>query len=338
LTFIDNGIFGFDISTYQDAHTTPQIVDFQKMADYGTSFVIIRAGQGNFIDQDWHTHRVNSRGLLPRAPYWFYDPRIEPIYQADLCLSAIGNELFEGRVWLDLEFNWSGSYEAPRYWNLFRNRIKSRGFEYGTYTRKTWWDDRVTLAEALDFATDPFWVAQYNDVLDFIPKGVEHVMIWQDGTPPIGHEAGVESIEIDHNKWNSHFDFLVEWGTPSIPPVPGDSMLKYKVVWPSGVARRSAPSTSNSATSATPYSFNQVVDVIQDNILDAVSPTDINKRWVKFADGLFGASNYPDSDSPEVRMVKVEDNTPPTTPVRTHTIDVFSNGSLLIDGNPYPQA
>ena len=112
--------------------------------------------------------------------------------------------------------------------------------------------------------------------------------------------------------------------------------MKYKVIWSAGVARRSAPSTSNSSTSATPYSLNQVVDVIQDNIPDAVSPTDVNKKWVKFADGLYGASNYPDGTGPQVRMTKVDETTPPTTPVHTHTIDVFSNGSILVDGNAVP--
>ena len=161
--------------------------------------------------------------------------------------------------------------------------------------------------------------------------------LWQYTDKGDGTKYGVaRPTACDLDVFNGTVEQMRSWlniGTGTMPPN-GDGM-KYKVVWPAGVARRSAPSTSNSATSATPYALNQVVDVIQDNILDAVSPNDVNKRWVKFADGLFGASNYPDSDSPEVRMVKVEDN-PPTTPVRTHTIDVFSNGSILVDGNAVP--
>lgn len=231
MPFLDNRVFGFDISYYQDNPSTSQVVDFQKMKAYGASFVIIRAGQGNFIDPDWNTHKNNSRGVLPRAVYWFYDPIREPIAQASLLLSALDGEVFEGRIWLDLEFYWAGNYSAPRYWKAFRDRIKSTGLQFGIYTSKTWWDGKVTAAEAADFAQDPFWVAQYNTVLTRIPEGVVNAMMWQDGTPSIGIAAGVESQEIDHNKWNSLFDFNAEWGVqlPPPPPSPGGTMDYYEV-------------------------------------------------------------------------------------------------------------
>lgn len=314
MTFIDNGIFGFDISTYQDAPTTPQVVDFYKMRNYGASFVIMRAGQGNFIDQDWVTHKNNSRGVLPRAPYWFYDPIREPNAQADLLLSAIGSENFEGRVWLDLEFYWDGAYSAPVHWRTFRNRIKNAGLRFGIYTRKTWYDGRVTAAEASDFARDPFWVAQYSSVLNYIPEGVVDPMMWQDGTPSIGIAAGVESKEIDHDKWNSKFNFNAEWGVQPPPPPPPGAFMKYKVLW-TNVARRSAPTTVASSTTATPYPQGAIVDVAQDNISDNTYPTDPNRKWVKFPDGLYGASDYPTSlGVPAKRMEKINDPAPVVFP------------------------
>lgn len=281
MTFIDNGIFGFDISTYQDASTTSQVVDFQKMKDYGASFVIIRVGQGNFIDQDWQVHKDNSRGILPRAPYWFYDPIREPVAQADLLMSAIGTEIFEGRIWLDLEFAWSGAYSAPKYWRAFRNRIKSRGFLFGIYTRKTWWDDKVTLAEALDFSIDPFWVAQYNSVLDFIPKGVSHPMLWQDGTPSIGHDAGVESVEIDRDKWNSHFDFSAEWNAIPVPP-PIGGLMYFKVVSTSSNLRSSAGVSDNDLGDGNDNNviFNDIVETLDYNVLiSGVTWREVVRWW-----------------------------------------------------------
>jgi len=348
MTFIDNGVFGFDLSTYQDAHDTPQIIDFQKMKEYGASFVIIRVGQGNYIDQDWQIHKVNSRGILPRAPYWFYDPTREPIAQADLLISAIGNEMFEGRIWLDLEFNWSGAYESTKYWRMFRERVKSRGFLFGIYTRKTWWDDRVPLSEALDFSIDPFWVAQYNDVLNFIPKGVAHPMLWQDGTPPVGHDAGVESIEIDHDKWNSHFDFLVEWGSSPPPPnIPtGVHMVedKYFKVEPTITSlniRSSAEVLSNNDLSTFNLTANDIVHVIEVIISGTTTWHNIDKIWRNGNPLVFSVTSstgqYWTAEKSGTSLWMRETISPvPSPSTLTNTISVFNDGSIKINGIPYP--
>lgn len=86
---------------------------------------------------------------------------------------------------------------------------------------------------------------------------------------------------------------------------------KYEVVWRNGVSRRTAPTTSNSSTTLTPYAFGQVVDVLEDNIPDQTYPNDPSKKWVKFADGHYGASDYPDGSGPKVRMKDVTPAPPP---------------------------
>ena len=98
--------------------------------------------------------------------------------------------------------------------------------------------------------------------------------------------------------------------------------MKYRVVWSRGVARRTAPHTGT-ATQPTYtgliYDYPAEVDVVEENIPDALAPSDENKLWVKFADGYYGASNYPDSMGiPRMRMEKVEepvDPDPEPTPV-----------------------
>ena len=226
MTFLNSGIFGFDISTYQDASTTSKVVDFNKMKAYGASFVIIKVGQGNWLDQDWVTHKSNSLGILPRSGYWYYDPRYDPVVQAQTCLSGINGSGIK-RLWIDLEFTWDGSYKLPQHWKQFRDIISAAGYKTGVYTRKTWWDTRVGSYAAY-FAQDPCWVAQYNTSLTLIPLGWSDAMIWQSGTPSIGIEAGVESVEIDYNVWNSNFNFEAEWGTIT-PPV-GGNMYKLEVL------------------------------------------------------------------------------------------------------------
>ena len=228
MTFLNSGIFGFDISTYQDASTTSKVVDFNKMKAYGASFVIIKIGQGNWIDQDWVTHKNNSLGILPRSGYWYYDPRYDPVVQAQTCLSGINGSGIK-RLWIDLEFTWDGSYKLPQHWKQFRDIISAAGYKTGVYTRKTWWDTRVGSYAAY-FAQDPCWVAQYNTSLTLIPLGWSDAMIWQSGTPSIGIDAGVESAEIDYNVWNGNFNFEAEWGTSTPPPPDGGNMHYFELM------------------------------------------------------------------------------------------------------------
>ena len=84
--------------------------------------------------------------------------------------------------------------------------------------------------------------------------------------------------------------------------------MQYQVTWDTGVTKRLAPTTSSlPAPIPNVYPDNKIVDVMQDNIPDQTYPTDVNKIWVKFPDGTFGASKYG-----SVRMVLV---TPPPEPI-----------------------
>lgn len=213
--------FGFDISKYQDNPETPAIVDFQKMKSYGASFVILRAGHAVNIDREWVKHVNNSAGILPRASYWYYDPYFPPLAQANKYLEALDGIALEGRCWLDLEFTWQGAYSSPQHWGVFRDAI-AKYYRVGWYTRKSWWDSRVG-AYASIFSRDPLWVAQYSSQLTMIPKGWTRWMLWQNGTPAIGIEAGTESKEIDYNIWNDLFLFEEEWGRQE--PVPSKRRL-----------------------------------------------------------------------------------------------------------------
>jgi hypothetical protein len=162
--------------------------------------------------------------------YMYYDPRFNPIDQANKVVSVLA--AYKGRirrVYLDLEFTWGGSYEAPQYWKTCRDIIRNAGYKTGWYTRATWWDSRVGNYAA-EFATDPVWAAQYNTNLTLIPKGWTKAMIWQKGTPAIGADAGVSSAEIDLDLWNTDFDFVAEWGGVQPPPPGGDMHIEGTVI------------------------------------------------------------------------------------------------------------
>ena len=111
--------------------------------------------------------------------------------------------------------------------------------------------------------------------------------------------------------------------------------MKYKVTWSRGVARRTAPHTGT-ATQATytglVYGYAAEVDVVEENIPDALDPTNENKSWIKFADGYYGAAKYPDSlGIPRDRMVKVEEPEPPL-PCENETFVLKVDGFKEVSG------
>lgn len=244
MSFVKSATFGFDISFYQDSDLIPGDVDFQKMKAYGASFVNIRVGQGNYIDSKFAKNWQAARGVLPRGAYWFYDPRWPPVAQANLCVKALQYDRPEGRVWLDLEYNWTSAYGLMSDWLYWLEYVEAAGFRVGVYTGDWWWYPNVTKKglSTTNFARFETWIADYAAQLTELPRGLKVPMIWQDGTPAVGLAAGVESKEIDHNIWNANYDFASEWGIVPTPEPGGTdmtTMLVNKAIM--GLNLRSAP-------------------------------------------------------------------------------------------------
>jgi GH25 family lysozyme M1 (1,4-beta-N-acetylmuramidase) len=239
------GIFGFDISTWQDAPSIPGVIDFQKMRDYGGRFVIIKAGQGNWKDPDFDVSWKNAKGILPRASYWFYDNRYPPKEQAEKYFEIIKGDL-EGMCWLDLEDRQVGIYSGWRGWYDFIVALKEiyPGAQIGIYSNFFY------IVEMFSFATReqreyfgkyPLWLANYgadpfkpdySRVLIPLPW-LEYLML-QTGTPAIGLEVGVESHDIDYNQFNGdEAKYRQYFGGITEPPTtePGEIIMAqwYKV-------------------------------------------------------------------------------------------------------------
>ena len=75
---------GCDVSLYQNAISTPQVVDFAKMKANGATFVIIKASQANWADRDMVMNWANAKkaGIL-RGAYHFLVWDVDPIKQAE---------------------------------------------------------------------------------------------------------------------------------------------------------------------------------------------------------------------------------------------------------------
>jgi hypothetical protein len=131
------------------------------------------------------------------------------------------------RVWIDLEFSWTGNYSASPYWKQFAELLLSAGYKIGFYTRKTWWDSRVGSLSSW-FGQYPCWAAQYNTSLTLIPLGWSKADIWQNGTPAIGTAVGTDSKEVDYDIADDEF-FYSEYGEVTPPPTGEPTVTTYNL-------------------------------------------------------------------------------------------------------------
>jgi hypothetical protein len=75
------------------------------------------------------------------------------------------------------------------------------------------------------------WQAYYTtNAIDVLIAGQwNDMMIWQDTSTGGGYAAGVESANIDHDKWNDVYSFENEWGGTVTPPTGETPMLYGKI-------------------------------------------------------------------------------------------------------------
>jgi GH25 family lysozyme M1 (1,4-beta-N-acetylmuramidase) len=237
MNFDFHGIFGFDVSTWQDASTIPGNIDFAKMRDYGASFVVIKASQGDFADVDFVTNWKNAKGVLPRSSYHYYDNRYDPKVQARKYTDVLRTDS-EGIYWLDLEDRSAATFAGWRKWYDFLEEMKilTPGIKLGIYTNFYYWVEYLRFATDLQldyFKQYPLWLASYPedpfhpDYRNILcPPPWDSPLILQSGTPAIGLDAGVESKDIDYNQFNgTREQFAARYIVGEIfPPEDGETM------------------------------------------------------------------------------------------------------------------
>jgi hypothetical protein len=207
VNFDFHNIVGYDISKWQGA------VNFQKMKAGGASFVIVKASQGNWADPKFAENWKAAKGVLPRSSYHYYDNRYPPDAQARKYFDILRGDL-EGMCWLDLEDRSTGVYQGWQGWYDFLEEFKQvyPGARIGIYSNFYY------IIEMLSFATKaqrdyfgqyPLWLANYGTdpfhpaySSTMVPLPWLECLILQSGTPAIGLDAGVESLEIDYNQFS----------------------------------------------------------------------------------------------------------------------------------------
>lgn len=239
MNFNDQGVLLTDISFYQDDNTTPRKVDFVKMKAEGIKGVILRAGQGSWIDEDFKDYCAGAKAAgLPRGYYWFYDSRYDPGKQANLWRLAIGNDLPELGLYYDLEEAYKGPHAGEKFWKQFvlAMDVFFPSSLQSVYTANWWWSNQ-TVRDPAFWSKYPLWVAQYTsnpaDVTLPAPWKNKGCILWQNTAKGDGKKYGVESANIDLDKWNgtleefqNYFGLVVEPPTDS-----GDDDMITEAMW-----------------------------------------------------------------------------------------------------------
>jgi GH25 family lysozyme M1 (1,4-beta-N-acetylmuramidase) len=252
-----------DISYYQDANSTPQKIDFVKMAKL-TRGVMIRAGQRNWVDEDFVENWQAAKDAgLARGTYWFYDSRETPQKQADLWRAVIGNDLPEMGIWPDLEESYHGGYSGETNWKKFTEAVKSNFPDSvtGIYTANWWWKEQAVMQPSY-WSTFPLWVASYTSMAETVlpkPWANKGAVLWQFTSHGDGAAYGVESQNIDLNYTSQAFYDLFTGGTT---PTEG-TMAQWKCKI-NGLAVRDGNGTTH--TQIDTLNLGDVVDAVQDDV------------------------------------------------------------------------
>lgn len=207
-----------DVSFYQGT------IDWNKMGDAA----IIRILQNTWIDTQFARNYAEAKARnVRRGIYLFYDDRASPDVQADLLIGLLKDDHPEMEVFVDWEKSYGGNFGGLA--NVVRcmKRIEAGlpGVKVGIYTGYYWFKDHsnsTTNAAEYEYLKDKaLWLAWYtsNPAYVLIPAPWNKVTHWQYGTPAIGSQYGVETIEIDMNYFNgTPSEFQTKYGGTTPPP------------------------------------------------------------------------------------------------------------------------
>ena len=209
---------GTDVSFWQDDPNTTHVIDFKRMLQGGAKFVIIRAGQNRWEDNEFKISWANAKQAgIPRGSYWFYDSRVSPKEQAELWMKIMNGDLGELPLWCDFEDRYGGAFGGWKHFYDFMEAVKSLApnKEIGVYTNYYYWLEHtiaspagISNASLNYFKQYPLWVAAYNNVGPNVPAPWDDWTFWQFTDNGDGDLYGVESGNIDLNYFNGDEETL----------------------------------------------------------------------------------------------------------------------------------
>jgi len=340
MEFNDTGINGPDVSRWQRIPAQngqpAKEINFQLMASFGFRFVIIKAGQYNYADPGFYYNwEAAENAGIPRGSYWFEDFRISPKVQAQTYWNLLKNDVGDGICAMDWE---SGSHRdldsAYVFLNEFQQLSGLPDHKIAIYTGFPYWTNSYASStqQREYFKKFILWEAWYPDDPENYsivkvphPWGNNDCTFWQNGTPSIGLQVGVQSKEIDHNKFNGDeekFKLYFNSGVATNPPPIGDTMADWTASVKVNTTSLVVRNLPNGADTTNRVRGGDRLTGTGSAVLAGTH------KWRNILTPFLGwvAEDY--------LVDLVESPAPPTSPTVVHEILTYDDGKVSIDGNP----
>lgn len=188
-----------DVSDWQSK------IDWNKVKADGVVGAIIRYADGTTLDKRFAENMVNAKAAgLHIGSYIFSraKTKAEAEAEAERLFNACKPYDLDMPLYIDLEVASLSKY-ADTVAAAFLNKMAALGARGGVYANLNWWDRYLTKT-ARDYSSNAFWIAQYNDTMDYKPAS--RMGMWQYTSS--GKVDGING-KVDMDKcyvayWNTH--------------------------------------------------------------------------------------------------------------------------------------
>ena len=153
-------------------------IDWKKVKADGVVGAIIRYADGNTLDKRFAENMKNAKAAGLHVGSYIFSrakTKAEAEKEAIRLFNACKPYAPDMPLYIDLEVASLAKY-ADVVAQAFLNKMKSLGGRGGVYANLNWWNNY--LAETVkNYSSNPFWIAQYNDTMDYRPASA--MGMWQ---------------------------------------------------------------------------------------------------------------------------------------------------------------
>ena len=153
-------------------------INWTKVKADGVVGAIIRYADGTTLDKRFAENMTGAlKAGLHVGAYIFSraKTKVEAETEATRLFNACKSYKYDMPLYIDLEVAGLAKYAdivAP----AFLNKMASLGAKGGVYANLNWWRNYLKKT-AKNYSVSPFWIAQYNDTMDYKPASV--MGMWQ---------------------------------------------------------------------------------------------------------------------------------------------------------------
>lgn len=259
-----------DVSDWQDK------IDWARVKASGVVGAIIRYADGNTLDKRFAENMKGAKAAgLHIGSYIFSRAKsiAEAQREAERLFNACKPYAPDMPLYIDLEASGLGKY-ADECAIGFLTKMKALGGRGGVYANLNWWNNYLKVT-ARDYSSNPFWIAQYNDTMDYKPA--DRMGMWQYTSS--GTVDGIKG-KVDMDKC-----FIAYWKTtepskPTDPPKKSVEELAIEVLqgkWGKGDERKKRLTEAGYVYDAVQKCVNELVAKL-DKIIDACK---VQAEWME---------------------------------------------------------